>query len=164
MATPSRAGVLAGKADLRAAPDDRSGALWRLDPAARQLDANLVRLLPGTRGTAHVEPDLDVLVCVVDGGGELVAGGERQQLEPGCVAWLPHGMERALSAGPDGLAYVTVHRRRPGMTIGNAPVVREAAPGGEPACMLNRICPDCDHPADGADARYCSRCGSRLPS
>jgi quercetin dioxygenase-like cupin family protein len=162
MAVSPKAGVLAGKADLPAAEEDRSGAVWRLDPVARQLDANLVRLPPGTRGAAHVEPDLDVLVCVVDGSGELAIGGERQSLEPGCVAWLPHGMERAVSAGPAGLAYVTAHRRRPGMTIGNASAVRRPAPAAEPACMLNRICPECDHPAEDTGARYCSRCGARL--
>jgi quercetin dioxygenase-like cupin family protein len=164
MAVSPKAGVLAGKADLPATEDDRSGAVWRLDPVARQLDANLVRLPPGTRGAAHVEPDLDVLVCVVDGSGELTIGGERQPLEPGCVAWLPHGMERAVSAGPDGLAYVTAHRRRPGMTIGNASAVRRPAPAAEPACMLNRICPECDHPAEDTGARYCSRCGARMPA
>lgn len=168
MAASPKAGVLAGKADLPAAGDGRSGAVWRLDPVARQLDANLVRLPPGTRGAAHVEPDLDVLVCVVVGSGELAIGGERQPLEPGCVAWLPHGMERAVSAGPDGLAYVTTHRRRPGMTIGNASApssaVRAAAGGGEPACMLSRVCPECDHPAEDTRARYCSRCGARLPT
>lgn len=163
MAESPRAGVLASRADLTAAPEDRGGALWRLDPVARQLDANLVRLLPDTRGAAHVEPDLDVLICVLDGSGELTVGGERQPLEPGCVAWLPHGIERAVSAGPGGLAHVTAHRRRPGMTIGSASPVRETAQGGEPACMLGRVCPDCDHPAADAGARYCSRCGARLP-
>lgn len=164
MTVPPKAGVLAGKADLLAVPADRAGAVWRLDPVARQLDANIVRLLPGTRGVVHVEPDLDVLLCVVEGSGELTTAGERQSLEPGSVAWLPHGVERAVSAGPDGLAYLTAHRRRPGMTIGRARVVPEAAEGGDPACMLSRVCPECDRPAEDASARHCSRCGARLPS
>jgi quercetin dioxygenase-like cupin family protein len=172
---PRTAGVLATTADAFAVPDDRGGAVWRLTPAARQLDANLVRLPPGTRRPGHVEPDLDVLLCVVHGSGELVTQGVRQELEPGCVAWLPHGMERSVAAGPDGLVYVTAHRRRPGLAIGNVTANREAAggvgavaaretPGGEPACMLGRICPECDRPAEDPGARYCSRCGARLPS
>ncbi|MFJ8077371.1 cupin domain-containing protein [Streptomyces sp. NPDC096176] len=164
MTVPPTAGVLAGVRDLLAAPDKQGGAIWRLTPVARQLDANLIRLPPGTRGPSHVEPDLDVLLCVLAGSGELEIGGARQELEPGSVAWLPHGMARSLSAGPDGLIHVTAHRRRPGLTIGNAAAVREHAADGEPACMLGRICPDCDHPAEDSAARFCSRCGSRLPS
>jgi hypothetical protein len=33
------------------------------------------------------------------------------------LLWLPHGSTRSITAGPQGLAYVTVHRRRPGMQI-----------------------------------------------
>jgi hypothetical protein len=33
------------------------------------------------------------------------------------VVWLPHGSTRGVTAGADGLAYLTVHRRRPGMQI-----------------------------------------------
>lgn len=172
---PPTAGVLATTADVLAVPDDRGGAVWRLTPAARQLDANLVRLPPGTRRPGHVEKDLDVLLCVVHGSGELRTQGVRQELEPGCVAWLPHGMERSVAAGPDGLVYLTAHRRRPGLAIANVTAARVTAggagtaaagesAGGEPACMLGRICPACDRPADDPGARYCGRCGARLPS
>ncbi|MEV6786175.1 hypothetical protein [Streptomyces sp. NPDC051098] len=168
MTVSPRAGVLAGLADVRAVPADRGGALWRLSEAGRQLDANIIRVPPGERVARHAEADLDVLLCVLDGSGELETDAGRQRLEAGSVAWLPRGIHRALSAGADGLAYVTAHTRRPGLAIRNASAVAAATEpepeGGEAACLLSRICPACDRPAEAIDARYCSRCGCSLPT
>ncbi|MFD4140088.1 MULTISPECIES: cupin domain-containing protein [unclassified Streptomyces] len=168
MAGPPSAGVLAGLANLIDVPADQGGAVWRLSTAGRQLDANLIRVLPGDRVEGHVEPDLDVLVCVLTGTGELETDGRRQKLVAGCVVWLPRGTYRSLSAGPVGLAFVTAHRRRPGLAIRNAASSAATAPaaveGGEPACVLHRVCPGCDRPAEDVGARYCSRCGTELPS
>ena len=101
---------------------DAAGVLWKLAESGRQLDANLVRLTPGRHIAAHAEPDLDVLVLVVSGAGILHAGtdGEERHLTSGALLWLPHGSTRGITAGDKGLAYVTVHRRRPGMRIGRA--------------------------------------------
>ncbi|MEU5096216.1 hypothetical protein [Streptomyces sp. NPDC020996] len=92
---------------------------WKLAESGRQLDANLVRLPPGERIATHTEPDLDVLVTVVAGSGtvDTPAGGGPQDLAPGTVLWLPHGSTRSLTAGEQGIAYFTVHSRRPGMQI-----------------------------------------------
>ena len=52
------------------------------------------------------------------------AGGEdpeRLSLTEGVVCWLPHGSARAIEAGPAGLTYLTVHRRRPGLRIAARP-------------------------------------------
>ncbi|MFG2844172.1 cupin domain-containing protein [Kitasatospora sp. NPDC048296] len=106
---------------LHDAPADRSGALWRLAEEGRQLDANIIRLPPNAEVAAHVEPDLDVLVQVLGGSGRLETDNGRQALSPGCTAWLPHGARRALAADADGLVYLTVHRRRPGLAIRPAP-------------------------------------------
>ena len=133
--------------------------LWRLTAERRQLDANLVRIASGDRVAEHAEADLDVLLCVTDGGGRLELEGRSQELRPGGVVWLPRGARRALSAGPDGLVYVTAHRRRPGMTIGRA-----ESEGGESACLLHRVCDECGRLAGEPDARYCSRCGTALPA
>nr|WP_255306369.1 AraC family ligand binding domain-containing protein [Streptomyces sp. Wb2n-11] len=141
------------------------GVLWRLSGSGRQLDANVIRLAPRARVAPHVEPDLDVLVYVAQGAGLLECDGERHELAPGAVAWLPHGAQRAVSAGPDGLAYLTVHRRRPGLTIRNAPPVSPVAEeGGEAACLLDRVCPDCGRLAPERGDRYCGRCGTPLSS
>jgi quercetin dioxygenase-like cupin family protein len=157
---PSVAGVLERMSDLmREVAADRGGALWRLAAEGRQLDSNVIRLPADAQVDFHVEPDLDVLLYVTAGSGWLEVTDTRQELEPGCMAWLPHGARRALFAGADGLVYLTVHRRRPGLTI------RAAAPeGGESACLLNRVCTECGRLAQESDARYCARCGNRLPS
>ncbi|WP_129841158.1 hypothetical protein [Streptomyces sp. RFCAC02] len=147
-------------------PTARNGAVWRLTPPDRQLDANVVRLAAGTTIPPHVEPDLDVLLHVLAGGGRLLTDSGAADLVPGAIAWLPHGARRSLEAGPDGLAYLTAHRRRPGLAIRSAAPAPEAAPepeGGETACFLHRVCAECGRFAPEADARYCARCGAELP-
>ncbi|OKJ97121.1 hypothetical protein AMK26_29110 [Streptomyces sp. CB03234] len=149
---------------MRGAPADRGGALWRLAADGRQLDANLVRVTPDTRVPAHVEPDLDVFLYVVDGDGRLDTGDGERPLDAGCVVWLPRGARRGVVAGPEGLTYLTVHRRRPGLSIrpATAPGAEEA---GEAACLLDRMCPECGRLASAeSDVRFCGRCGTRLPA
>jgi quercetin dioxygenase-like cupin family protein len=110
---------------LGQASPDQAGALWRLTEQGRQLDSNLVRLPPEARVAPHVEPDLDVLLLVVAGGGTLETDDGARTLAPSTLIWLPRGSSRALTAGDEGLAYLTVHRARPGMTI-------RSRPGSEP--------------------------------
>ncbi|MEW2258536.1 hypothetical protein [Streptomyces sp. NPDC047869] len=118
--------VLCDARALAAGPPVPSGVLWKLAEGGRQLDANVVRLAPGGRVDTHTEPNLDVLVLVVSGDG-VVGKGTRDEPEPlaeGTLLWLPHGSTRSITAGASGLAYLTVHRRRPGMQIqsrGGAP-------------------------------------------
>lgn len=102
---------------LTAATSQASGALWKLAEPGRQLDANVVRLLPGQQVKHHVEPDLDVLLLVTCGDGTLHSDDGAQQLAEGSLLWLPRGSARALHAGDHGLIYLTAHRRRPGMQI-----------------------------------------------
>ncbi|HEX5565888.1 MAG TPA: hypothetical protein VFY14_02925 [Streptomyces sp.] len=183
MSTHEAPRVLADLADLadcaaRAAPE-RGGALWRLAERDRQLDANMVRLPPGAVVGEHVENDLDVLLVVVGGGGEIVDGaGRRQTLAPQAVVWLPRSSRRGLRAGPEGLVYLTVHRRRPGMGIKGPASARDAVglpggsatsageqEGGEAPCLMDRICPACGRVAEesgGVLPRNCERCGEPL--
>ncbi|MCX3063078.1 cupin domain-containing protein [Streptomyces beihaiensis] len=157
-------GVHVSLADVLGGADpSATGALWRLEGAARQLDANVIRRPPGSRGTPHVEPDLDVLVVVVEGGGTLHRAGGDAELTAGNLAFVPRGEQRAISAGPDGLVYVTAHRRRPGMTIANA-AARAVTEGGEAPCLLPRVCQECGRVSEDSTALYCGRCGTRLPT
>ncbi|MEV0489042.1 hypothetical protein [Streptomyces atratus] len=148
-----------------AGPEDR-GALWRLAEQGRELDANLVRLPPGAEVGEHQEDILDVLLVVLVGGGRVLTGTETLELTPTTVVWLPRTSRRALAAGPDGLAYLTVHRRRPGLTIKpsipstDASVAHE---GGEGPCMLDRVCPACGRLSPDPAPVFCSRCGERFP-
>ncbi|MEU9636451.1 hypothetical protein AB0D80_19070 [Streptomyces tendae] len=97
--------------------DAPAGALWRLAEPGRQLDANVVRLPAGGRVDTHTEPDLDVLLLVLDGAARLESADGGHALRAGVLTWLPHGSTLAVLAGPDGATYLTVHRRRPGMRI-----------------------------------------------
>jgi quercetin dioxygenase-like cupin family protein len=85
----------------------------------RQLDANLIRLAAGDRIDPHDGPDLDVLMVVVAGSGTVTGPGEdRLSVNPGSLVWLPRRAYRGIHAGPSGLAYLTVHQRRPALQIG----------------------------------------------
>ncbi|BDD76807.1 hypothetical protein GCM10010095_39570 [Streptomyces anthocyanicus] len=110
--------VLCDTAELLSLGGDApAGALWKLAEPGRQLDANVVRLPAGGRVDTHTEPDLDVLLLVLEGAARLDSSDGEHPLRAGVLTWLPHGSTRAVLAGPDGVTYLTVHRRRPGMRI-----------------------------------------------
>lgn len=158
--------VLARVDELLDAEPQRGGALWSLAEEGRQLDANVVRLTAGARVERHVEAELDVLLYVVGGSGELQTDEGARSLATGTVTWLPRGSGRTLSAGADGLAYLTVHRRRPGMSIGGTRTARAedvGSQGGESACLLDQVCAECGRMSPERTARFCGNCGSRLP-
>ncbi|MEV6795291.1 hypothetical protein AB0M87_25620 [Streptomyces sp. NPDC051320] len=111
---------------LTGQPPETSGAVWRLAESGRQLDANVVHLPPLQRVDTHTEPELDVLLLVVAGRGTLGTTKGSEPLGEGRLIWLPHGSTRSVTAGAEGLSYLTVHRRRPGMRIGHHP------PGEQP--------------------------------
>lgn len=142
---------------VAAVAQGQSGALWRLEGIDRQLDANLVRHLPGTGGAAYTEDEVDVMLVVVAGGGTLTLDGTRSQLTPGFLGLLPRGTSRALLAGPDGLIVLTVHRRRRGMRIGRTAPLAAPRP-----CPVHLVCGRCHRHAIEADARYCTGCGTEL--
>jgi quercetin dioxygenase-like cupin family protein len=116
-ATPERAMVV----DLAVA-DGVGGAVWSL-PHGGDLDANLVRLAPGGAIGSHVNNDVDVLIVVREGEGELTVDGVGHVLTVSTVAVVQKGAERSITAGPPGLAYLSIHRRRSPLTIRPAPPV-----------------------------------------
>jgi quercetin dioxygenase-like cupin family protein len=97
------------------------GIVWKLAESGRQLDANLVSLRAGQVIDTHTESALDVLVLVIAGNGTFATVSEPLPLTGGSLVWLPRGSTRALTAGPNGLSYLTVHQRRPGMQIRSRP-------------------------------------------
>jgi quercetin dioxygenase-like cupin family protein len=100
-----------------AAGGGHSGARWRLD--GEDLQANLVRLDRGDRIQPHRNDEVEVLVVVVAGRGELTLDGQVHHLAPMVLAHLPKGTVRAVEAVDGPLAYLSVHRRRPaGLQLG----------------------------------------------
>ncbi|MFG3406904.1 cupin domain-containing protein [Streptomyces sp. NPDC048142] len=154
---------------LASAEPGGRGALWHLAEAGRELDANLVRLPPGAEVGEHQEDVLDVFLVVLEGGGTVRTGDRALPLGPGTVLWLPRSSRRALAAGPDGLLYLTVHRRRPGLAIKPPSGAYEGGDGGkgyeggEGPCMLDRVCPECGRLSQDPAPVFCSRCGERFP-
>jgi uncharacterized protein (DUF2249 family)/quercetin dioxygenase-like cupin family protein len=101
-------------------PSDAAGAIWRLEISQRHLDANVIHLEADGQIGTHTGPDLDVLMYVISGEGWLATETDSAVLEPGCLAWLPRRSRRSITAGPSGLSYLTVHPRRPALSIDTA--------------------------------------------
>jgi quercetin dioxygenase-like cupin family protein len=100
-----------------AAAGDQPGALWRLD--GEELQANLIRLGLGDRIQPHRNDEVEVLMVVVAGQGELTLDGRVHSLAPMALVHVPKGTVRAVVAVGGPLAYLSVHRRRPaGLQIG----------------------------------------------
>jgi uncharacterized protein (DUF2249 family)/quercetin dioxygenase-like cupin family protein len=110
--------ILANTNDFRT--DDRpdaTGAVWRLEARERDLDSNVIALPAGGGIDSHAGPDLDVLIHVLSGGGSLTTETGTVELFPGALLWLPRRSRRQFAAGPDGLRYLTVHRRRQALVL-----------------------------------------------
>lgn len=104
----------------------QGGAAWNLDRPARDLDSNVIVLPPGDAIAAHAGPELDVLITVLRGAGVLLThndDGDAAEipLVEGDIVWLPKRSTRGFHAGEQGLCYLTVHQRKPGLRIMSGP-------------------------------------------
>jgi uncharacterized protein (DUF2249 family) len=106
---------------------DTTGAIWKLQMRERDLDSNIIGLAPGSAIDGHAGPDVDVLIHVLDGSGQLTTELRTLQLRTGALIWLPRRSRRQFSAGPDGLRYLTVHQRRQALIL-----TPSAGVGGRP--------------------------------
>lgn len=95
---------------LRTDPNG-DGVHWTLEGDG-DLNVNLVHLDPGSGVETHGNREVDVVVIVLEGNGRLCLDGTDHALAPNVLAVIPKGTERSISAGLDGLSYLTVHRRR----------------------------------------------------
>lgn len=96
---------------IRRASDD--GPAWSIN--SEQLNVNLVRLSSGATIAEHINREVDVLLVVFEGAGELVVEGETTRLAAGRAALIPVGRARALRCTSGPLVYLTCHRRRAGL-------------------------------------------------
>jgi hypothetical protein len=104
-------------ADLGAvATTSADGAVWSL-PHDGDLDANLVHLGPHAEIGEHRNRELDVMLFVHAGHGDLVVDGVRHAMTGGWVALVPRGCLRSIRAGARGLTYLSVHRHRGGLRL-----------------------------------------------
>lgn len=100
------------RVDLSAVDDGGPpGSVWSL-PHGGDLDANLVRLGPGGSIGVHVNDDVDVMMIVRSGTCEAEVDGRCVALSVDDLIVVPRGARRSLTAGPGGITYLSVHRRR----------------------------------------------------
>ena len=104
--------------ELAAAAGGRSGVVWKLE-ASGDLNANLVRFDAGGGVGEHVNDELDVVFVGVAGAGFVRVDGEEHALSAGTLVFAPKGARRSTAALSDGFAYLTVHRRRGPLGIGD---------------------------------------------
>ena len=95
------------------------GPVWGTE--SDDLNATLLAWPAGEANPEHVNAERDVLVVVVSGSGSLEVDGEAHDLAAGDAVVVPKGASRRLAAGPHGIRYLSVHRRRGGLRIGKAP-------------------------------------------
>jgi quercetin dioxygenase-like cupin family protein len=120
----ARPRILCDPAAVAAGSDPgAAGAIWKLQSRDRGLDANVIQLPPGGAIGRHEGPDLDVLLHVLRGSGQLGTELGTLDLRPGALVWLPRRSQRQFTAGPGGLAFLTVHQHRPaaGLSITRRP-------------------------------------------
>jgi quercetin dioxygenase-like cupin family protein/hemerythrin superfamily protein len=83
--------------------------------ASSDLNVTPVSWQPGAGVTEHRNTERDVLVIVTGGGGTLRVDHETIDLTPPRAVVIPKHTTRAITAGPDGLQYLSVHLRRNGL-------------------------------------------------
>jgi uncharacterized protein (DUF2249 family)/quercetin dioxygenase-like cupin family protein len=109
--------VLCNTATAAQTDSGKAGAAWKLPMQRRDLDSNIIRLPAEGTIEAHTGPELDVLIHVLAGSGELTTELDTIALDAGALLWLPRRSRRQFTAGPDGLSYLTVHQRRQALTL-----------------------------------------------
>ena len=113
---------------VEAASLDRPGhgTLWSM--ASSDLNANLLAWPPGGQVAEHRNHERDVLLVVVGGGGTLLVDGRPLALRAPQVVLVPRGATRGITAGPEGLRYVSAHLRRGGLLELRRPTRRRGEP------------------------------------
>ncbi|HEY7195792.1 MAG TPA: hypothetical protein VH306_01250 [Gaiellaceae bacterium] len=104
----------------------RGGPVWGAE--SEDLNATLLEWEAADGPPEHVNDDLDVLVVVLDGSADVTVGAERRRLDRGEALIIAKGRRRRIVAGPNGVSYLSVHRRRPRLQIRTR---ERAAPGAE---------------------------------
>jgi quercetin dioxygenase-like cupin family protein len=95
-----------------------SGPLWGTE--TDDLNATLLAWPEGGGSPEHVNDERDVLLVVLEGTGTVELDGEAHGVEAGTAVVLPRGCRRRVAAGPGGLRYLSVHRRRSTLSIAPA--------------------------------------------
>lgn len=100
-----------------------TGPLWGTE--TEDLNATLLAWPSGDGPDEHVNDERDVVLVVVAGSATVAISGEPHTVHAGEALVIEKGRKRSISAGPDGVRYLSVHRRRgplqvarPGSAVG----------------------------------------------
>ena len=86
------------------------GPLWGMQ--SEELNATLLEWPPGGGVAEHVNDELEVMLLLLAGSARVGLDGDEHELSAGSLLLIPRGCARSVSAGPDGVRYLSVHRRR----------------------------------------------------
>ena len=103
----------------RPAIAERAGPLWGTE--TDDLNATLLTWPHGSGPPEHVNSERDVLLVVLAGSATITVDGEAQLVEPGQVIVIEKGSARQITAGTDGVRYLSVHTRRGPLQISRNP-------------------------------------------
>lgn len=107
---------------------DHSGPQWGYE--SDDLNLTLLVWTAGERVAPHVNEEVDVVLIVVAGEGDVHVNGAVHALRPGQALLIPKGVARAIHPTSKRFSYLSVHRRRRGLmpTIGGWPTDRDHPP------------------------------------
>lgn len=92
-----------------------TGPLWGTE--TDDLNATLLAWPEGGGPAEHVNDKCDVVLVALSGSATVTIDGEPHAVHAGESLIVEKGRSRSVSAGPDGVRYLTVHRRRPPLQI-----------------------------------------------
>jgi quercetin dioxygenase-like cupin family protein len=95
--------------------DRAGGPVWV--EASEDLNATVLVWAAGQGPPPHVNGERDVLIVVLDGSATLLIDDDERELVRGDILVVEKGRRRAITAGPEGARYVSVHLRRPPLQI-----------------------------------------------
>ena len=116
--------------DLAAARGDKEAVVDLLGPLGRgplwgaetgDLNATLLVWGAGEGTPEHVNAECDVLMLVLAGSTVVRLDGDSHAVQTGDVVIVEKGRTRQITAGPEGVRYLSVHLRRGPLRIASAP-------------------------------------------
>jgi quercetin dioxygenase-like cupin family protein len=94
------------------------GPVWGAE--SEDLNATLLVWSADEGPPEHVNEERDVLIFIVDGAATVTVDGEEHELAAAEALIVAKGCRRRVTAGPDGVRYLSVHLRRPPLQITQA--------------------------------------------
>jgi quercetin dioxygenase-like cupin family protein len=98
---------------------ERTGPLWSTE--TEDLNATLLAWPPGAGPAEHVNTERDVLLVLLAGSATVTIDGETTLADAGQVITIEKGGTRRITAGPEGVRYLSIHVRRTPLQISAAP-------------------------------------------